>query len=196
MYDDVSAANLPTNAGMVAGYLDGNTVWSPADWQRFAGAVRVGIVTSAATNNGHVLDVENGDAEPGQCPGWVQLRRNAGADPSVYCNLSTWPAVREVFRNSGVTEPHYWIADWTGAPHLPEGAVACQWTNGNLYDSSAVADYWPGVDNGQSWPAAPAAPVSVPVPAPASEGHNLLEEVRSALSTVLGQVDELLTLVP
>ena len=36
MYDAVTAANIPVDAQIVAGYVGGNSyTWSPADWARF-----------------------------------------------------------------------------------------------------------------------------------------------------------------
>jgi hypothetical protein len=150
MYDAVTAANIPIAAAMVAGYIDKIKLepWTEKDWARFPDAVKVEIVKKASTNAGHVLDVEPGDARPDQAPGWVRARRAAGADPTVYCNASTWPAVQAAFRSAGVAEPHYWIARFDGDPAIPAGAVAKQY-RGNVspgYDISSVADHWPGVD--------------------------------------------------
>lgn len=150
MYDAVTAANIPADARMVAGYIDRIKLapWSAADWARFPSAVKVEIVKKASTDDGHVLDVEPGDATPAEAPGWVLLRRAAGADPTVYCNASTWPAVRAAFAAARVAEPHYWIAKYDGDPTIPDGAVAKQY-RGNVapgIDVSAVRDYWPGVD--------------------------------------------------
>lgn len=164
LYDSVTAADIPATAAMVAGYVDGDYAWSDADWSLHKAAQQVRIAVFADTDDGHALDVENGDATPAQSVSWVRARRGAGADPSVYCNVATWPAVRSAFRGAGVTEPHYWVADWTGARHLPAGAVACQYadpkTSGGHFDLSAVAAHWPGVD--------PAAPVPAPHPGPAA----------------------------
>jgi len=163
MYDAVTAANIPAGARMVAGYIDRIKLapWSAADWARFPGAVKVTIVKKASTDDGHVLDVEVGDATPGEAPGWVRMRRAAGADPTVYCNTSTWPAVRAAFAKAGVAEPHYWIARYDGDPAIPAGAVAKQY-RGNVppgYDVSSVADYWPGVDGNGNEPASTGAEI-------------------------------------
>lgn len=150
MYDAVTAANIPADAGMVAGYIDRIVLapWTAADWARFPSAVKVTIVKKASTPDGHVLDVERGDATPAEAPGWVQMRRAAGADPTVYCSLSDWPAVRAAFAAARVAEPHYWIAHYDGDPAIPAGAVAKQY-RGDVapgIDVSSVVDYWPGVD--------------------------------------------------
>lgn len=157
MYDAVTAANIPGDARMVAGYIDKIRLepWSAADWARFPSAVKVQIVKKASTNAGHVLDVEPGDATPAEAPGWVRMRRAAGADPTVYMNLSTWPAVRQAFIDQGVPQPHYWVAKYDGNPAWGAGwaelgCVAKQYA-GDVspgIDLSSVADFWPGVDGG------------------------------------------------
>lgn len=153
MLDAVLPDNIPLTAQVVAGYVDGpRSQWPWSGWMRFAGHVRVAIAVTASCDNGHVLDVERYDATPEQAPGWVLRRREAGCDPSVYIGKARWARCQAAFAAQGVAEPHWWIADWTGAAHLPEGATACQWTPGPLYDTSCVLDFWPGVDDGQTWP--------------------------------------------
>ena len=148
MYDAVTARNIPRSATMVAGYADTIQIpqWTDADWNLFPYATKVRIVKKASTNDGHVLDVEPGDATPAQAPGWATMRRNAGADPTVYCNESTWPTVRAAFTLAGVAQPHYWIAHYDGDPAIPAGAIAKQYQNTAGYDLSSVSDFWPGVD--------------------------------------------------
>lgn len=162
MYDSVTAADIPADAQMVAGYVDGRYRWSDADWARFPSAVKVRIAVFASSNDGHVLDVEPGASSPGQAPGWVQMRRQAGVDPSVYVNRSTWGEVGRAFGQSGISPPHYWIAQWNGQASLIEGAVAHQYANPDLsgghFDLSAVADFWPGVDMAQPPPPGPPPP--------------------------------------
>lgn len=151
MYDSITATDIPTTAAMVAGYLSPSRfAWTVADWQRFPNAVLVHIAVRASTDAGHVLDVEQGDATPGEAVAWVQMRRRAGADPTVYCSLHDLPTVMAAFTQAGVTPPHYWVAHYDGQAVLPAGVVAKQYTDapasGGHYDLSVVADYWPGVD--------------------------------------------------
>ncbi|HEU5428066.1 MAG TPA: hypothetical protein VFU74_14395 [Actinocrinis sp.] len=142
MYDGVDASRLPTNAQLVAGYVDGLYVWSAADWARFPHSVKVRIAVFSSTNDGEVLDVEPGNATPAESVDWVLRRRGAGVDPTVYMNTSTWPTVRSAFGARGVAEPHYWIAQYDGVASLPAGAVAKQYYNNDQagYDLSVVAD--------------------------------------------------------
>jgi hypothetical protein len=153
MYDSVTPSAIPTSAVLVAGYVDGPYTWSKGDWARFPKAVKVRIATRAATNDGHVLDVEPGDATAAQAVNWVVMRRKAAVDPSIYCSQSAWAGVRAAFAAAGVAAPHYWIAHYDGDKTIPAGAVAKQYADppntGGHYDLSAVADHWPGVDQGE-----------------------------------------------
>ncbi|MEY9937281.1 hypothetical protein [Streptacidiphilus sp. MAP5-3] len=146
MYDAVTVANLPAGAPLYAGYVDGNYANVTEMRAKYPHATIVEIAVFASTNAGHVLDVETGDATPTEAPGWVLRRRAAGVDPSVYCNTSTWPAVRAAFQAVRVPEPHYWVAQYDGDLTIPTGAVAKQFADPGPYDISSVADYWPGID--------------------------------------------------
>lgn len=146
MYDAVSPSGLPKGAPLYAGYVDGMYANVAQIKALFPNAIVVGIAVSSHTNDGEVLDVENYDATPTEAPGWVQMRRAAGVDPSVYCNSSTWPAVIAAFAAAGVAAPHYWIAQYDGDPTIPAGAVAKQFNDLGGYDISSVADVWPGID--------------------------------------------------
>lgn len=151
MYDSTTATDIPASAAAVAGYVDGLYKWSDADWQRFPHALKVRIAVFETTNDGVVLDVENGNATPAQSVDWVVMRRKVGVDPTVYTALSNWQNVRNAFHARNVREPHYWIADWNNKAIIPAGAIACQYADsvitGSHFDLSIIADYWPGVDD-------------------------------------------------
>lgn len=149
MYDSVTASDIPRNAMMVGGYLNGTFRWSSADWELFPHAFHVGIATRADVD-GDVLDVEIGDATPAQAPAWVLRQRRHGIEPVVYCNASTWPAVRRAFALTGVREPLWWIANFDNVAELIPGTVGKQYINpprsGGHYDKSIVAMTWPGLE--------------------------------------------------
>ena len=148
MYDGVTASSLPRGAALVAGYVDGLYKWSALDWALFPGSIKVRIAVFASTNDGHVLDCEQGNATPAESVDWVLMRRRAGVDPTVYCGRNTWwPQIRASFQARGVPEPHYWVADYPGTyPTIPDGAIGLQYRDAGPYDLSIVADYWPGID--------------------------------------------------
>ena len=152
MYDGINslaagiARNFP-NAQMVAGYLTGQYLWTAAEWALFPHSQHVTIVTNANANAGDVLDVETGDATPGQTAGWIAMRTRSGLwRPSIYCSLSVVPAVR-TGTGSFILGKDYdlWVADWDGTtmPDYPL-AVAKQYRDTPGYDVSAVFDDgWP-----------------------------------------------------
>lgn len=149
--DDIVAQNVP-DVDVPMGYDDGS--WPDADalQQRFPGK-RVWRITVRATDNeGDVLDVEKGDASPGEAPGWVYRRRLAGhGGPAVYCDVSTWPVCRQAFTASQVPEPHWFVAAWGQGPTITPawiaaGVVAKQHTSTPNYDLSTVVDFVAGID--------------------------------------------------
>lgn len=158
MRDSITAADIPLDRlGLVGGYVDGAYVWSDQDWSRFpAGVRRVRIAAFAATNDGDVGDVENGDMTPAQAVSWVKLRRAAGARPSLYVNLSNVDAVRAAFAEAGEPLPELWLAHYDGIAEIPAGFVAKQYANspitGGHYDESVVADWWSTIDGPNAGP--------------------------------------------
>jgi hypothetical protein len=149
MYDSVTASAIPANAAVAACYIDGAYANEGAVRAQCPHAVIVRIAVFPSTHDGHVIDCEQGDATPQQAFDWVVSRRAAdpphmNLNPIVYCNASTWPAVRAVFAaNPLVPPPLYWIAQYDGVPTIPAGAVAKQYADppnsGGNYDVSNVS---------------------------------------------------------
>lgn len=156
MYDSTRPAEIPADAQMVAGYVDGMYAWGPQDWARFPHAVHVEI-SAVGTDRGTVVDVEVGCVWPPESAvPWVRRARARGVDPTVYCNWSNdLQHVKAAFIRAGEPEPHYWVARYDGQAEVPEGTVGKQYQApeapgaaqaGGHYDVSSMADYWPGVD--------------------------------------------------
>jgi hypothetical protein len=158
MYDGINslaagiARSFP-DAAMVAGYINGAYAWTQADWDLFPHAIHVQITVTASADAGDVLDVEPGNAAPGQTAGWIERRKASGYyRPSVYCSRSAIPAVRQ---GTGAyilgRDYDIWVADWTGSPHkvtapgTPSATCsATQYENTANYDVSVVYDEgWP-----------------------------------------------------
>jgi hypothetical protein len=145
MYDSISINAIPINAQIVAGYVGGQWPTFASLAAHFPNAIRVSIAVNVL-EDADVLDVERGDATPMQAVPWVQAMRNQGRTPTVYCNTSTWPAVKAAFSIATVPLPLWWRADYNGNPALEMGEVAHQYSSG-AFDTSVVADYWPGIDD-------------------------------------------------
>jgi hypothetical protein len=175
MYDGINAlapgiAKSFPHAAKVAGYVNGHYAWSQAQWNLFPRADHVTISVTAAANAGDVLDVEAGDATPGQTPGWIGMRKAAGLyRPTIYCSRAVIPAVRAATGGYILGRDYdIWTADWTGAPHPvpapgtpPATCAATQYESTASWDASVVYDAaWP-----HRKPPAPVPPGQLPAPA-------------------------------
>jgi hypothetical protein len=140
MRDSVTAPNIPL-AGLaaVAGYKDGRYAWPPEWWARFANIPRLAIAVWPQ-DPGDILDVERGDATPADVPGWCDRNpRGLHGDrraPTVYCNLSSWPACRQA---AGARHVDWFISTLDGNTDVP-GAVAVQYRDFGGYDESVILD--------------------------------------------------------
>lgn len=152
MYDSDVPSAIPGGVP-AAGYCDGYAAaaWNgPYGFGRFTNPIRIAVF--ASTNDGHALDVENGDATPAQAPAWVRRRLAAGvARPWVYCNRSNRGAVENALRAAGLTADQValWVATLDGTQTVPAGfypVAAVQFANsalsGGHYDLSIVNDLY------------------------------------------------------
>lgn len=148
MYDSITAEDIPLNAPAVAGYIDGKYAWSDSDWNRFSTWRKLRIAVLASTNDGHVLDVETGDATPEQAPGWVKMRKEAGLiRPLLYFPQSNLTTVKEKL-TSAEERAEFWIGAWvTTGPYQADEAWGTQFDHpphsGGHFDLSLVDEsYW------------------------------------------------------
>jgi hypothetical protein len=159
MQDAVTWQNIGP-CDIAGGYINGIYAWPQVAWNTIAarGTKLARISVFASANIGDVLDCETTDATPEQCPGWVTMRRNSGlAQPTVYCNTSTWPLVINAFNATGVAHPDWWIAAYPGiGAALYAGTVAHQYGDPGPIDVSVAALYWSAVDGGAPTPTPPA----------------------------------------
>jgi hypothetical protein len=148
MFDSTSARDIPVNAQLVAGYGNGRYLWAPSDWHRFPPATHVVISVNAWYPHAIVLDVEGGDATPEQANGWIiASQATTGWVPTLYGTRATLDRCRRL-ANIGHLDCDFWLAEWTGIPHLPPGFAACQYAapghgSPGHFDMSVVADNWP-----------------------------------------------------
>lgn len=147
-YDAVTPSNIPRNAEVVMGYVNGPYAWNPSDWAMFPNAVKITIATHPDNTTSHMIDYENGDFTDANVVQAVKVRQASGRFPIVYCSESVWAHVRSLFTAAGVPEPLYLVAAYPGAgPTIPSGAIGHQYEDyQNKYDISVIDDYIPGVD--------------------------------------------------
>lgn len=159
MFDSVDVNAIPTNALMVAGYLDGAYPTWAALTKKFPHATRISItVTTPGLQTADVIDRETGDATPSHAAAWAHQKHHAGGYPVIYVNAAGWAETITAVKSLGLNprrDVGWWVADWTGKAHRPRRglirALACQYAapgNGapGHYDISAVYGVWPGVD--------------------------------------------------
>jgi len=172
MYDAVTLADVPTRSPQMIGcYRDGAYANVDEARTRFPHARLVVITVTGNTLAAHVVDVERGDCSPEGGAAWAHRKVAAGQHPTIYCNSSTWPAVRSAVHALGLDgRVSYWIAEYDNRAIIPAGAVAKQYIGDHApgYDESIVAAYWPGVDPAPT-PTPTPAPAPTPAPHPTSE---------------------------
>jgi hypothetical protein len=136
VYDSVTPSQVPAGARL-ATYADGGYAVSPS---QVAGRGHVlWIDTSGSDPRAAALDVEPGDATPGQAATWAwqKLHHAAGQVAIIYTMRSEWAAAQAAVGTlpSGMQhQVRWWIADPTGVPHIVPGASATQWYWGHNYD--------------------------------------------------------------
>ena len=150
MYDSTTPGAIPTNAGMVAYYVDGAYAWKPLEVARFPGAIKV-PVTTTGRHNVLVCDVETGDLTAAEGAAWALVELDLGNRPTLYASWSTW---HELFFQLGLLKipesaVDWWAADPTGIRHLVPGSVATQYAwpgrgSPGHFDLSVTNGTWPG----------------------------------------------------
>ena len=150
MGDAVTVANLPAGLDAYAGYVGGHWPTYREIVGRFPHARHLSIAVTAG-QNADCLDVEPGDAVPGQAADWIAHHWTAENTPLpvVYTSAS---AVAAVIAAAGPPAGRYliWSAHYTNRAHIcsPAGcgypqADATQWTDhGGAWDESLVADHF------------------------------------------------------
>lgn len=145
MWDAVEWQTIPADVPLVAGYVNGfQSQWPARAWNRFTNATRKFRIDVRGDMplDSDVLDIEAGNAQPADAPGWIDTRERADITTHrIYADRSTMP---KIVAACGGRSFKRWIADWTGIPHQAAGADATQWANpqygsGGNFDVSLVA---------------------------------------------------------
>lgn len=189
MYDAVDVAAIPAEAEIVAGYVDGNFPTYDALVAAFPNARHVSITTGATGGAGAmVADCENGDFTAQGAAAWAKGEIAAGRRPCIYYARSNAGAVAAALQAEGIpiADVDYWVADWTGQPHLVAGSVATQYASpttgsGGNFDVSETTEAWPPVS-------VPPAPVPDPQPVPEPVPPTTEEETPMVQYELGGQV--------
>jgi hypothetical protein len=119
MFDAVDVSAIPGGATVVAGYTDGLWQTVPLLRIRFPHA-RILTIAVFASGDAECLDVEAGDATPGQAPAWVRRQQARGLyRPVLYTSVSNVPALLSALDAAGIRrdEVRLWSAHYTGVAH-------------------------------------------------------------------------------
>jgi peptidoglycan hydrolase-like protein with peptidoglycan-binding domain len=204
MYDSETPAAIPSDAEIVAGYVDGQ--WPDYDElvTLFPNARHVSITVSGMST-ALVGDCEKGDMSPAGLAIWVKAEIGAGRRPTLYYSKDNAGAVSAALLAEGLalTAVDYWVADWTGEAHLLPGTVATQWASpgtgsGGNYDISETVEAWPPASvepAPEPSPVPPPSPEPAPAPPPPPSGGFMPPTVkRGDLSASVKSAQALLNL--
>lgn len=158
MRDSTDLAGIPRNTPYVAAYINGKYANYHEAVSRFRHVESISVFGSEPAR---FYDVENGDYTPQSVVPNIERDKKAGWLSYVYCNLSTWPAVKQALHDAGLLDwqaDRYWIAWYQTPPRkrLVQGARLVQYLGANPgnwngpYDESVMAFYCPGIDGPKS----------------------------------------------
>jgi hypothetical protein len=142
-FDSVNVNNIPPEATVVAGYVDGRYANVGAMRARFPNAVIITITVSGLPDV-NVCDCEAGDLTPAQAAQWAHGEVMAGRRPTVYCSASTRPAAVAALAPYGLQfgrDVDNWVADYDGVAQVPSGSVAKQYASTG-YDANVALPEW------------------------------------------------------
>jgi hypothetical protein len=155
MFDSTTVGEIPENAPAVAGYVGGFWPTYLRLVQMFPRAYHLSIAVNSG-EDGECLDIERGDATPGDAPVWVRRQLARGVRrPVLYASVSSMGEVVAALESDGIqrSEVRLWTAHYSGYSHLcgaencgyglRASADATQWTDralGRNLDESLCSD--------------------------------------------------------
>lgn len=162
MFDSTNPDDIPDEAQIVAGYVDGPDKWPAEGWARFAHAYRVGITIEGTRG------VRVGDCEPGalwpppRAAKWGAGEIAAGLRPTLYVDLANLGDLVVALAGLGVSSAavDWWLASWGGGPHRIGTSVATQYAS-PVSSPPSPGHYDLSLTNG-TWPAGPVPPKPTP----------------------------------
>lgn len=161
MFDAAFPPSPPPNTDAVAGYIGGNTphVWTDAEWDAMPQSLRLPIYVCSHPE-AHDPNVEADKALQWlwdhRVPTgvWVALDLETAVNPAFVKTfdgkivasgrlLTIYGSKSTIFQNP-IPSGGYWVADWTGVPHLLSRSVITQYASDTMlqkgYDLNVVAD--------------------------------------------------------
>jgi len=152
MEDAVTVGDLQPGYPAYAGYYNGTYANLTAMRQRFPNAYIVSVSPDGA-NGSMCIDIEPGDAVPGDAPGfWHNASHGGAIKPWFYGSASWTQSIVNALTAAGIPRSAYfiWSAHYIGAHICGPGscgypqADATQYGSNNAYDTSIVPTYMVG----------------------------------------------------
>ncbi len=131
MYDSVDISQIPFGAPAVAGYVGGSWPTYNELRARFPHAHVLSIAVNAG-EDAECLDIENGDATPGDAVGWFHRQKARGVKrPCFYAGIFVIGTVIQLLKQAGINRSEYrvWTPHYTYVAHIEPGSDATQWTD-------------------------------------------------------------------
>ena len=127
MFDAVTIENIPHDAAIVAGYVDGTKVKPTFDrlCDRFPHARQMSIAVFAE-HDAECLDVEPGDARPEQVPEWIHRQHARGVTrPVLYADLTRMKEVLTELDRAHIARSsvRLWSAHYLKNQHVPQAQL-------------------------------------------------------------------------
>lgn len=156
MYDSIDISQMPPGPGnCYAGYVNGTWPTYNALLTTFPGHNILSIAVNASAN-ADCLDVETGDATPGQAPGWYARQVARGIiRPCLYANAGTMNQVIAAMRQVPRSSMRLWSAHYGAGQHIcgpatckliPVAMDGTQWTDvalgRNLDESTLLPNFF------------------------------------------------------
>lgn len=206
MYDSVTLSEVPPNPPAVACYVDGRFA-NHAEAQRRFPHARVLTIAVNASVAADCLDIETGDANPGQAAAWYKRQKARGVTrPVLYASASVMGAVVRNIQAAGIARSavRLWSAHYTFHPHIC-GPASCremsitadgtQWTDrshGRNLDESLLAANFFGTAPAQDWTDAMIANLPTLTQGTADKaGEAQMVHRLQALARVIGDINRL-----
>jgi hypothetical protein len=121
MYDSTTIEQIPDDASVVAGYVNGSPATFRPLCQKFPNARHVSIAVTAEAD-ADFLDVEKGNARMDQVTGWYRRQKERGvARPGIYASVDP---IRDellpILKAAGITRSsvRLWAAHFTNREHV------------------------------------------------------------------------------
>jgi hypothetical protein len=140
MYDSVTVSEIPADASAAGGFVGGSwPTYESGELRKRCPRARLVSIAVGSSHQAECLDVEPGDATPGDAPSWVRQQHARGIErPAVYAAAGEMGAVLFALDAAGIHPDEYRV--WTA--HVGAGKHLCGPSTCGLISVKAHATQW------------------------------------------------------